>query len=241
MDSRRLPGKAMLSVLGRPLIAYLFERISYVRGLDDAILATSVASSDDPLADFARSEGISLYRGSKDDVLGRFYGAASEASADALVRISGDCPLIDPQLVDEVIEFAEFSGAYVARNIIDRTLGFPRGMDVEYMTFEVLDHLHKHFTKQEYREHVTLAIYKEDIFGENRYYALRNYPAPVGAKWDVHWRLCVDEQPDFELVKRIIQELYVQNPQFTLEDISDFLRKNPHIAAINAAVRQKEV
>lgn len=236
MDSRRLPGKAMLSVLGRPLIAYLFERISYVRGLDDAILATSVASSDDPLADFAKSEGISLYRGSKEDVLGRFYGAASEASADALVRISGDCPLIDPQLVDEVIEFAEFSGAYVARNIIDRTLGFPRGMDVEYMTFEVLGWLNRNCTEESYREHVTLALYKEDTP-----FQVREYSAPEGASWDPHWRLCVDEQPDFELVKRIIQELHPQNPQFTLEDISDFLRKNPHIAAINAAVRQKEV
>jgi len=227
-------------VLGKPLIAYLFERLSSARNLDEVILATSTDPSDEPLVDFARMGDIALFRGSKDDVLARYYHCARQMSAQTVVRITGDCPLIDPALVDEVVEFGEFSDAKVARNIIAKTLGFPRGMDVEYMRFEVLEYLHNHFTEQRYREHVTLAVYEEDIFGDRRDYALRNYPAPANADWDVNWRLCVDEPPDFEVVKMIIEGLYPANPHFTLSNIAEFLRKNPQIAKINAIVRQKE-
>jgi spore coat polysaccharide biosynthesis protein SpsF len=234
MDSTRLPGKAMLPVLGKPLIAYLTERLARCRRLDDIVLATSNESSDHPLADFAQTQGITLYRGSKDDVLGRFYNASLQFNATAIVRITGDCPLIDPALVDEVIEFGDKTGADLARNVIDQPDGFPRGMDVEYFRFSTLRYLHENFHQPEYREHVTLAAYRERTSLNIQYYA-----APGNASWDPHWRLCVDEPVDLELVRVIIEQLYPQNPEFTLADISRLLKENPQLARINASVRQK--
>jgi len=235
MDSTRLPGKALLSVLGKPLLDYLMERLAKCRKLTDIILATSTETTDDPLSDFARLHDITLYRGSKDDVLGRFYGAAVQFNATAVVRITGDCPLMDPTLVDEVVEFGETGGADLTRNIIDKPNGFPRGMDIEFLRFSALEYLHKNFHQPEYREHVTLAAYKEKTPFNIQY-----CPAPSNAGWDPHWRLCVDELADFELVKEIIERLYPQKPEFTLDDISQLLRDNPHLAAINASIRQKK-
>lgn len=234
MDSTRLPGKALLSVLGKPLLAYLMERLAKCRKLTDVILATSTETTDDPLSDFARLHHITLYRGSKSDVLSRFYGAAVQFDATAVVRITGDCPLMDPALVDEVVDFGETSGADLARNIIDEPNGFPRGMDVEYLRFSALEYLHSNFHQPEYREHVTLSAYREKTPLNIQY-----YPAPSDVGWDPYWRLCVDEPADFELVKEIIERLYPRKPEFTLGDISQLLRDNPHLAAVNASIRQK--
>jgi len=131
MSSSRLPGKVMKEVQGRPLIAYQLDRLKEVRGADSVVVATSLNEDDDVIADFCSQYGVSVFRGSLDDVQKRFLDAANHHNIDVVVRITADCPLIDPSIIDFVIaEYKELNDSYAyVTNILERT--YPRGMDVE--------------------------------------------------------------------------------------------------------------
>ncbi|MFM7345232.1 MAG: cytidylyltransferase domain-containing protein [Tagaea sp.] len=158
LDSRRLPGKVLRPMAGRPMLAHVFEALRRARALDGAVLATSRRAVDDPIAAFARAEGIVCHRGPLDDVAARLLAAARAESADALVRISGDSPLMDPALVTRAAgELRADAALDLATNVFPRA--YPKGMSVEAIRTAALARAVARMTRAEEREHVTPHFY----------------------------------------------------------------------------------
>ncbi len=230
MGSTRLPGKILKPILGKPMLAYQLERLQRCRHIDQLIVASTIIPADDPLATFCEALAIPLYRGSEQDVLARYHDAAIHTAADVIIRLTGDCPLIDPAVVDAVIETYQNTqpeADYVS-NTLERT--FPRGLDVEVFSSAVLEKAHKHATEPHEREHVTPYIYRHPA-----QFRLRQYRQ---TQCYSHLRWTVDTPEDFELVEKVITALYPSNPDFSQADVLELLDKNPTWASINAHVEQ---
>lgn len=231
MTSTRLPGKVLREVLGKPLLGHQVERLRRCRTLDEIVLATTVNATDDPVVAFAEGEGLRFWRGSEEDVLARFAGAAEMAGADIVVRLTADCPLIDPELVDEVVTALTESDPpldYVS-NAGSETL--PAGLDAEVMRAAALFAAHAEAVERQEREHVTPFIYNHpDRFACR---ILRHDPPIEGQRWTV------DQPEDFELVRRILEALYPRKPAFTYRDVLTLLEAHPDWIDINRAVSAK--
>lgn len=231
MSSTRFPGKIMKEVLGKPLIAYELERLKRSALTRSLVLATTGNPQDLQVIEVSQRLGISSFRGSEEDVLDRYLHAAEEFQADVIVRISGDCPLIDPAVVDQAIRlFLEHEPSYdYVSNTIVRT--YPRGMDVEVFSYSALKEAFRNAEKSYEREHVTPFIWqKPDKF------RLGMQMQPCDESF---YRLTVDTEEDFLLIKRIIEKIYPENPAFNKEQLILLLEKHPDWAAINSHVQQK--
>ncbi|WP_445636150.1 Acylneuraminate cytidylyltransferase [Nostoc sp. DSM 114161] len=232
MTSTRLPGKVLKKVLDRSLLEYQIERLKRVNLANEIVIVTTKNSTDLPIVELCHSLFIPYFRGSEEDVLARYYEAAKEHHADVVVRVTSDCPLIDPQVIDKVIQFYldhEYKYDYVS-NCLERS--YPRGMDTEVFSFSALHQAFVEATAQPDREHVTPFIYMHP-----ERYRVANI---VNSDNQSSHRWTVDTADDFELVKRIIQALYPQIPNFTLEDCLNLLRQYPDWSLINAHVEQKQ-
>jgi spore coat polysaccharide biosynthesis protein SpsF len=233
MSSTRLPGKVMKTVLDKPLISYVFERAAAVQNVRNCLVLTTEDSTDDGLVQFCQDCQIPVFRGPLDDVLTRYYQAAVEKEPDAIVRITADCPLIDPSIINRVIEVykTEFPCWDYVSNTLERT--YPRGMDVEVFSAEALEQAFYAAKRMEEREHVTLYMYRHpDLFYLKNVAAQPAFPS---------YRLTVDTPEDFELIRRLIQELYPQDPCFGLEKIVETLNQHPEWAEINQHIEQKKI
>ena len=160
-NSARLPGKVLVDLAGRPMLAQQLARLGQCRQVDEIIVATTTDTNDEPVAMLAREAGVRVFRGSTEDVLSRFVGAAQEARADVVVRVTADCPLIDPEICDRVIaELVEHAAECdYASNVIRRS--FPRGLDTEAMFLDVLLRMDRLARSKPAREHVTIALRAE--------------------------------------------------------------------------------
>lgn len=192
MGSTRFPDKVMHLVDGTPMIGLLLERLSGSRRLQEIVLATSDGVKDAPLADYVRGLGYEVYRGSERDVLDRYYQAALQVGADVVVRITGDCPLIDAMLVDEVIAKLEQSGADYVSNVMPST--YPDGLDTEAFSFAALEKAWRQARAPREREHVTVYLRESGSF---RRVNLENGTDESGERWTV------DEPEDIEVVKAV--------------------------------------
>ena len=230
MSSTRLPGKVMKPILGKPMLARQLERTRRARSLDALMVATSVDSSDDPIEQLCASLGIDCFRGSLDDVLDRYYQAARQYRPRHVARMTADCPLIDPEIVDRVVEFYLRGGFDHAGNGVEPR--FPDGLDVEILRFPILEYAWQHATRLSDREHVTLFVHRQpDRF------RIGSYRNDVDLS---HLRWTVDEPRDFVLVERIYEALYPKNPAFTTADILDLLEKRPELLALNSGIDRNE-
>ncbi|MBD2680429.1 MULTISPECIES: cytidylyltransferase domain-containing protein [Nostoc] len=230
MTSTRLPGKVLKRVLNKPLLEYQIERLRRVKLADAIVIATTTNDTDRPIIELCDRLFIPYFRGSEEDVLARYYKAAKEHHADVVVRLTSDCPLIDPQVIDKVIQFyLEDKYDYVS-NSLERS--YPRGMDTEVFSFLALEQAFLEATAQPDREHVTPFIYMHP-----ERYRLGNI---VYSENQNSHRWTVDTADDFELIKRIIEALYPEIPNFTLEDCLNLLRQYPDWSLINAHVEQKK-
>ncbi len=229
MGSTRLPGKVVKEVLGRPLLSYLLERLKRVSLAQTIYVLTTQSSEDDVIIKECRDEKVPVFRGSSEDVLSRYYLLACERKPDAIVRITADCPLIDPAIIDSVIKaFLEEKVDY-ASNTIHYT--YPRGMDVEVFSFKALERAYKEAMQASEKEHVTLYMYRHpELFQVKNVAGLKKYSS---------LRLTVDTQEDFELIKRLLEELYPKKPSFTLEDIIATLKEHPEWQQLNAHIQQR--
>ncbi|MED3802746.1 glycosyltransferase family protein [Lysinibacillus xylanilyticus] len=232
MGSTRLPGKILKEVNGRPLLSYQLERINDSTFIDEFVIATTREEQDDKIVTFCKQQNVSYYRGSETDVLARYYETAVEFNADAIVRITSDCPIIDVQVVDKTIGFfLEYGHFDYVSNTLERT--YPRGLDTEIFTFAALEKAYKEATLERDREHVTAYFYTN-----SNIFKLAN----VINDFDYsNFRWTVDTIEDFELIKNIIQALYVKNPRFTLQDTVNVMRENPDWFHINAHIEQKKL
>lgn len=228
MTSTRLPGKVMKEVLGRPLLTYQLERIARAKSITHTVLATTTNETDDCLVRLAESCGIGVYRGSEHDVLERYQQAAQTFGADTVVRLTADCPLIDPAVIDRVV-LALKDNDYVANVYGQRT--FPRGLDTEVFTGAALQKTAREAKTQQEREHVTPYLYNNP--------QLFRLAGVLNPKDLSHFRWTVDTPEDFELISAILEGLYPKNPLFSLDDIIMFMDSHPRLFALNCNVQQK--
>lgn len=233
MGSSRLPGKIIKDLVGRPMLLHLVERVRQARRLDEVIVATSDGMSDDPVEKLLGENGIPCFRGDEDDVLSRYVGAARLADADVVVRITGDCPLIDPVTVDRVLEAHFNNSADYTSNTIERT--YPRGLDAEAFSMDALLKADSLAAPGPYREHVTLYMYRHP-----EEFSLSNVAAePPLDRPDL--RLCVDTEEDFRLIKEIYEGLYQPGRIIDILDVISLFEQRPELARINAHIEQKKV
>jgi spore coat polysaccharide biosynthesis protein SpsF len=214
------------------MLFYLVERLKRIKNSPPLIIATTTKNRDDVLVNFAAGQGIFSFRGGEDNVLERFYLTAKAHSLDVIVRITSDCPLIDPAVVDEALDLFINSQPPVdyVSNTQKRT--FPRGMDVEVFSFKALEKSYLEAKTSSEQEHVTPYIY-----GHPELFKLKNFIA----KRDLSThRWTVDTPEDFDLIQKLLTALYPTNPHFSLEDLAKQLEKHPEWALINQHIDQKK-
>ncbi len=233
MGSKRLPGKVLKEVLGKPLLGYQCERLARSKRADEIIIATTTALADEAIVEFCRKNSLFCFRGSEEDVLDRFYSAALRQRAEVVVRVTGDCPLIDPEVVDRVIRFylENVSKFDYVSNVLERT--YPRGMDCEVFGAQTLAEVHREARLSPEREHVTRFIYTHP-----ERYRLGSVTFSCGNESRHRWT--VDTPEDFELIRKILTQLYPANPVFTLRDVLGLLERHPDWENLNAHIQQKE-
>jgi spore coat polysaccharide biosynthesis protein SpsF len=232
MRSTRLPGKVLLPLLGRPLLGLMVERLRRSERLDDIVIATTEDPSCDPIEAFAREHGVGVFRGSENDVLARVLGAARAAEADVIVETTGDCPLLDPALLDRVVDAYHEGGSDFCSNTLSET--WPRGMDVRVFSTEALAGVAAATDDPADREHVSLYFWTHP-----ERYRLREVESDdpsLGAL-----RLTVDTPDDLALVRAIVERLHPVREDFGLAEIVALLRSDPALVALNAHVQQKAV
>jgi len=220
-SSRRLPGKVLKPILGRPMLERQIERLRRARRLDKLVVATSTDASDEAIAALCQSLAIDCFRGSLDDVLDRFYQAARRYAPRAVVRLTGDCPLADPQVIDQLIDMHVTGGFDYISNVVRRS--YPDGLDAEVMEFHCLETAWREATLPSEREHVT-----PFIRSQREHYRFGDLVQPQDLS---NQRWVVDDPEDFTFVSAIYEALYPANPAFTTADILALLEHRPDIAA----------
>jgi len=211
MGSTRLPGKSLAIVLGRTLLDLMLERVERARTIDAIVVATTTLPCDDQLARIAPRRGLITVRGSEQDVLSRYVAAAEKAAADVVVRLTADCPLLDPDVIDHVVSVhRQLDGrADLVTNAPPSGRTYPDGMDVEVFDAGTLARLRKLATSAADREHVTRRLHSPPFTSKTVELA-----PPAGDA-----RVTVDDVEDLERVSAIFEQLYPRNPAFGLEDV----------------------
>jgi spore coat polysaccharide biosynthesis protein SpsF len=229
MSSSRLPGKVLLPLAGRPILDWVFRAARASQEVDEVVLATSTDRTDDSLATFAEKMGVRCVRGPLDDVLSRFLLAASETSADAVVRLTADCPLLDPALIDSTVSIWRYNDQtdYVATTLT-RTL--PRGLDVECVRVGALKQADK-TAENHHRTHVTSLLYEKGSPFSQFGLSLR----PEASAY----RLTVDTDLDFAALKALVQ--ITGDRIVPWNELVSLMKENPAIVEINKSVKQKQL
>lgn len=232
MGSTRLPKKVLKDICGHPMLWHVINRVRMSRRIDKAVVATTELSEDDLLAEKCQEWEIDVFRGSAEDLLDRYYNAAVKFSADPIVRITGDCPLIDPMLIDMVVESYVQLGRYdsVALDIAT----FPDGLDTRIFSFKALQKTYKQ---------AELPSDKENIISY-----MRNHPElfrlySIPHKEDLsHIRLTVDEEKDLIFVRKIFKRLAGPKDEepFYLKDIIKLLKEEPSLLEINSNIQRDQ-
>lgn len=233
MGSTRLPGKVMMNLCGKTVLEHVITRVKQAKEIDEIVIATTVKEDDNLIAEEAKRLRVKSFRGSEEDVLSRYYYSAEENEADVVVRITSDCPLIDPKIVDGIIEFYKSNKYDLVTNagsdLSQRT--YPRGLDAEVFSFKELEYAYKEAKEIYQREHVTPFIYENS---DNIFYYKNDMD------YSEH-RWTLDTEEDFELITKIYEELYKGSHDFFLKDIIELFQRKPELFNINAHIKQKEL
>jgi len=230
MGSTRLPGKVLKPIMGKPMLWHLVQRLKRTTYVDKVVIATSEEKNNDVIRDFCTQYSIDCFSGSEDDVLDRFYKAAKQYNADIVIRITADCPLLDPDLIGGMLKEFISSNKYdyycVACGASASTEEFnghryPDGLDAEIFKFSVLEIAWKEAKDQLEREHVTPFIWRRsERFNLGKKRSQKDYSL---------MRWTVDNQADFEIIEEIYKNLYLKKTDFGLEDILDFFNNHPKL------------
>ncbi len=231
--SERLPGKVMTSLAGRPVVEHVLRAARATAEVDEVVLATTINAEDDALVAFAERElGVRTFRGSENDVLGRFVGALEGDDADVVVRLTADNPLQDPAVTGAVVRrFAQGDCDYASNNGVR---SWPRGLDCEVLSRELLEHCARDAQRPEDREHVTFHVRTHP-----ERYTLANVLAPPAETWP-RLRLSLDTAADLALLRRVFDALHepAAGP-LPIATVIAWLRRHPEVVALNAGVEQK--
>lgn len=236
MGSSRLPGKVLSLVCGKSLLAHLVERLQ-TQPVGEIVVATTVADGDLAIVNECAHLGVQVVRGSEDDVLARYLYAAEVVKAERIVRITADCPLLEPALIPAMLEQLQAEKLDYLTNSPEE--GLPLGQSVEVFTRQALELAGKMATERYQREHVTPYLYEDPTRCRS---AQIGWPAAMERTWPKdlsHHRWTVDTAEDLDLVTRILEALYRPGELFGIQDVVDLLAAHPAWMAINADVRQK--
>lgn len=225
MGSTRLPGKVLKEAAGKPLLAHLLERLARARTLDAIVVATSTDPRDEEIALLCGALGVPVFRGSEQDVLDRFVQAARAFDFDVIVRVTADCPLIDPEMVDEMVEAYRQSAGRFDLMTNRHPLTFPDGLDFDVIPREALERAGREAIAPHHREHTV------PFFWENGL-RVHNVVDPQNRFRDHRWTL--DYPEDYELIRRIFEGLHREGEHFGMVDVLAFLDRNPDLPSLNA-------
>jgi spore coat polysaccharide biosynthesis protein SpsF len=227
MESTRLPGKVLMDIQGQTMLASVVRQVRRAKKLDDIVVATTDRPADDAIIEACRQLGVAGFRGDSEDVLSRYYHAARQHQAQVIVRITADCPLIDPGIIDQIVTVFRENDVDYASNTLTRS--YPRGLDVEVFSMSALEQAWREADRQHYREHVTPFFYQNP--GRFKLKA-------ISCKDDYsHFRWTVDRQEDLELVREIYRRLPVDHRSWT--EIVALVNATPELLEINRHVQQK--
>ena len=224
VSSTRLPGKVLKPILGEPMLARQIERIARAARVDALTVATSDQASDDGVAGLCERLGVDCYRGSLGDVLDRFYEAAHRSEPSHVMRLTGDCPLTDPAILDALVELHLAGDFDYSSNVEERT--YPDGLDAEIFRYDLLVQAWQEATSPYEREHVT--PFMQQGGPGSRHGVLEDRIDRSSLRWTV------DFAEDFAFVARVFEELYPNNSGFGADDVYRLLLAHPEIAALNA-------
>lgn len=235
MGSSRLPGKILKELSGKPMLWHVYNRVSQSHLVNRVIVATSDQPEDDAVEQFCKDNFIQYYRGSAENVLSRYYHAAKYFNAEIIIRITADCPVIDPIILDNMItefliQINKINIDYLS-NSLTRT--FPRGLDIEIFTFSALEKTFFEAEKKYELEHVTPYIYQNP-----HKFSIMNYANKVD---NSHYRWTVDTEEDFELITEIYNRLYSPERFFLTNEILELFEKHPEFFEINRSIEQKKL
>lgn len=228
MSSTRLPGKVMRPLLGQPMLLRHLERLRRARHLGPILVATTTHDSDTPLAELCAAHGVPCHRGAMDDVLDRYWQAALPHAPQHIVRLTGDCPLADPEVIDRVVSAHLDGGFDYTSNTIPAT--WPDGLDVEVVRAASLEQAWREARLPSEREHVTPFVKKHPE--RFRLHNVTNDQDLSALRWTV------DEPEDFAFVERVYGALYPGKPDFTSADILALIGRDPAIAQVNAEIER---
>jgi len=230
MSSTRYPGKVLAPIAGQPMILRQLERIQRAETLDGIVVATSTDATDDQLAQLVKANGFDVVRGDLNDVLARFIKVIDQYQPETVVRLTADCPLISPQVIDQVVaRFDQGDCDYVSNTM---TPTYPDGLDVEVLKASVLQKVAKTSIDKAEREHVTLGVYRNPDK-----YRIANFAGEVDLS-DLRWT--VDTPEDYVFIKEIYDELYLENPNFDIDDVMSYLQDHPErTRSANDAMRNE--
>lgn len=231
LGSTRLPGKVLKELCGKPILWHVWNRLSKAINVDDIIVATTILPEDDLIQSFCEENNIAYYRGSSNDVLSRYLETAIKYNIETIVRITADCPVIDPIILGQMIETYRKEKPDYLSNCITRT--FPRGLDAEIFSISALETANNNATLDFEREHVTPFIYSHPEL-----FTLKNY---INAQDLSSYRWTVDTEEDFRLIEVIYNSLYKKKDIFLIEDILSFIKENPDLIKINQHIEQKKL
>ncbi len=232
MGSTRLPGKILKDILGEPMLLRLVNRVKSAKLLNNIIVATTTSAEDDVVVNLCNKNNIKVFRGDELDVLKRYYFAAKQFDSEVIVRLTGDNPLVDPNIIDlAVSEFLQ-TGKTESIDYLS-TRNYPYGLNVEVFSFTALEKTYNHGSAPHEREHVTPYIYNHpEIF------SIKNYVNKTDLSFH---RWTVDTQEDYDLIKEIYDALYHKKEIFLLEDILKLFDERPELLNINKFIVQKRL
>jgi spore coat polysaccharide biosynthesis protein SpsF len=230
LGSTRLPEKTLKIIFDKPLLEHIIERVRAARRVHEVVVATSTARQDDPIADLAQRVGVHAFRGSEDNVLERFYGAAARHAADVCVRVTADDPFKDPEIIDQAIALLLENKHDYCSNTMQPT--YPEGLDIEVFRFVVLQRAFKEASLPSDAEHVTPYIWKHPEL-----FALHNFQCAQDLS---HLRWTIDYENDLLFAREVYKRLYPEKHIFLMRDILKLLADEPSLSAINGGVARNE-
>jgi spore coat polysaccharide biosynthesis protein SpsF len=254
MSSSRLPGKILADIVGQPMLARVFARTSRAVTVTETIFATTTDASDDPVAEYCDWSGIPVRRGSLYDVLDRYYQSAKDAKADVVVRITADCPVIDPALIDDVVNAVISNQSSMISGQIDFAANrlpppwgrtYPIGLDTEVCTFAALERAWTEAKEPQHREHVMPYLYENvKLVTENRTLQTGTSPRSFNIALLHHvtdfgdYRWTVDTPEDLDFMRQIYSR-FDGRDDFTWKEVLDLVHNEPDLMKINVGVQHK--
>jgi spore coat polysaccharide biosynthesis protein SpsF len=230
--STRLPGKIFKPLADKPMIWHVVDRLSYTKMLDKIVIATTTLFEDNQVEQFCNINNISFYKGSSNDVLSRYYQTAKNYNAEIVIRVTSDCPVIDPVIIDAMLkQFIQEDHIDYLSNTLERT--FPRGLDAEIFTFAALEKTFNEAKLDYEHEHVTPYIYNNPEL-----FTIKNYANETDLS---SYRWTVDTSEDFRFIEEIYNSLYKKDKIFLCKDILQLIEKHPELTKINQDIKQKKL